>query len=199
MWPSCATPPHRFLVVFNPLEQERLSLVPLLVNSPHVRVLSENGQPLPAQLSAHWSSATDAVPDTYQVGGAPLPTVATGPCLAGSSTQVPSMELLAQGSCCPQLSILARLPALGLRVLQLQKSFDGHSTLQSSVRLYLHGRDMTVRQQEAVPVQVFPAAPDDFCLESQHLRSCFSGSSGLLQVGAGPKIERGWVPQCCLM
>ncbi|XP_042747499.1 alpha-mannosidase 2x isoform X3 [Lagopus leucura] len=84
----------RFLVVFNPLEQERLSLVPLLVNSPHVRVLSENGQPLPAQLSAHWSSATDAVPDTYQV---------------------------------------------------------------------------------------FPAAPDDFCLESQHLRSCFSGSSGLLQ------------------
>ncbi|XP_042747497.1 alpha-mannosidase 2x isoform X1 [Lagopus leucura] len=135
----------RFLVVFNPLEQERLSLVPLLVNSPHVRVLSENGQPLPAQLSAHWSSATDAVPDTYQ------------------------------------LSILARLPALGLRVLQLQKSFDGHSTLQSSVRLYLHGRDVTVRQQEAVPVQVFPAAPDDFCLESQHLRSCFSGSSGLLQ------------------
>uniref|UniRef100_A0A8C3LC85 Alpha-mannosidase n=1 Tax=Chrysolophus pictus TaxID=9089 RepID=A0A8C3LC85_CHRPC len=146
----------RFLVVFNPLEQERLSLVPLLVNSPHVRVLSEDGQPLPAQLSAHWSSATDTVPD---------------------------------------LSILARLPALGLRVLQLQKSFDGHTTLQSSVRLYLHGRDVTVRTQEAVPVQVFPAAPDDFCLESQHLRSCFSGSSGLLQVGAGPGIERGWVTE----
>uniref|UniRef100_A0A8C3LCN2 Alpha-mannosidase n=1 Tax=Chrysolophus pictus TaxID=9089 RepID=A0A8C3LCN2_CHRPC len=98
-----ATPSHRFLVVFNPLEQERLSLVPLLVNSPHVRVLSEDGQPLPAQLSAHWSSATDTVPDVYQ------------------------------------LSILARLPALGLRVLQLQKSFDGHTTLQSSVRLYLVG------------------------------------------------------------
>uniref|UniRef100_A0A8C3LCP6 Alpha-mannosidase n=1 Tax=Chrysolophus pictus TaxID=9089 RepID=A0A8C3LCP6_CHRPC len=68
----------RFLVVFNPLEQERLSLVPLLVNSPHVRVLSEDGQPLPAQLSAHWSSATDTVPDVYQVGGAPLPTAALG-------------------------------------------------------------------------------------------------------------------------
>ncbi|XP_040536300.1 alpha-mannosidase 2x isoform X1 [Gallus gallus] len=135
----------RFLVVFNPLEQERLSLVPLLVDSPHVCVLSEDGQPLPAQLSAQWGSATDVVPDVYR------------------------------------LSILARLPALGLRVLQLQKSFDSHTTLQSSVRLYLHGRDVIVRKQEAVPVQVFPAAPDDFCLENQHLRGCFSGSSGLLQ------------------
>uniref|UniRef100_A0A663MPP5 Alpha-mannosidase n=1 Tax=Athene cunicularia TaxID=194338 RepID=A0A663MPP5_ATHCN len=91
----------RFLVVFNPLEQERLSVVPVLVDSPHVRVLSEEGQPLPSQLSARWSSATDTVPDVYQV------------------------------------SVLARLPALGLRVLQLHKSLDGHTMLKSSVRLYL--------------------------------------------------------------
>uniref|UniRef100_A0A663MN02 Alpha-mannosidase n=1 Tax=Athene cunicularia TaxID=194338 RepID=A0A663MN02_ATHCN len=89
----------RFLVVFNPLEQERLSVVPVLVDSPHVRVLSEEGQPLPSQLSARWSSATDTVPD---------------------------------------VSVLARLPALGLRVLQLHKSLDGHTMLKSSVRLYLH-------------------------------------------------------------
>lgn len=69
----CVTPPHRFLVVFNPLEQERLSIVPVLVDSPHVRVLSEEGQPLPSQLSAHWGSATDVVPDVYQVWGAPVP------------------------------------------------------------------------------------------------------------------------------
>ncbi|KAM4661773.1 alpha-mannosidase 2x isoform 7-T8 [Amazona ochrocephala] len=56
----------RFLVVFNPLEQERLSVVRVLVNSPHVRVLSEEGQPLPAQLSAHWGSDTDTVPGIYQ-------------------------------------------------------------------------------------------------------------------------------------
>lgn len=186
-------------MVFNPLEQERLSLVPLLVDSPHVCVLSEDGQPLPAQLSAQWGSATDVVPDVYRVGGSLLPTAAMGPCPAGRSAQVPSVEPLAQGSHCPQLSILARLPALGLRVLQLQKSFDSHTTLQSSVRLYLHGRDVIVRKQEAVPVQVFPAAPDDFCLENQHLRGCFSGSSGLLQVGAGLGIEGGWVPQHCLM
>uniref|UniRef100_A0A8D0KRJ7 mannosyl-oligosaccharide 1,3-1,6-alpha-mannosidase n=1 Tax=Strix occidentalis caurina TaxID=311401 RepID=A0A8D0KRJ7_STROC len=47
----------RFLVVFNPLEQERLSVVPVLVDSPHVRVLSEEGQPLPSQLSVRWSSS----------------------------------------------------------------------------------------------------------------------------------------------
>ncbi|NWS71130.1 MA2A2 mannosidase, partial [Crotophaga sulcirostris] len=135
----------RFLVVFNPLEQERLSMVPVFVDSPHVRVLSEEGHPLPAQLNAHWGSATDMVPDVYQV------------------------------------SVLARLPALGLRVLQLHKSFDGHTTLKSSVRLYLHDRDLPVRKQEAVSVHVFPATADDFCLENQHLRACFSGGSGLLQ------------------
>lgn len=63
----------RFLVVFNPLEQERLSVVPVLVDSPHVRVLSEEGQPLPSQLSAVWNSATDVVPDVYQVWGTPHP------------------------------------------------------------------------------------------------------------------------------
>ncbi|XP_036008561.1 alpha-mannosidase 2x isoform X2 [Mus musculus] len=57
----------RFVVVFNPLEQERLSVVSLLVNSPRVRVLSEEGQPLSVQISVHWSSATDMVPDVYQV------------------------------------------------------------------------------------------------------------------------------------
>lgn len=66
---------HRFVVLFNPLEQERLSVVSLLVNSPRVRVLSEEGQPLSVQISAHWSSATNMVPDVYQVRrGSALPT-----------------------------------------------------------------------------------------------------------------------------
>ncbi|NXV73003.1 MA2A2 mannosidase, partial [Atlantisia rogersi] len=135
----------RFLVVFNPLEQERLSVVPVLVDSPHVRMLSEEGQPLPSQLSAQWATATNMVPDVYQV------------------------------------SVLARLPALGLRVLQLRRSVDGRAALRPPVRLYLHGRDLPVRKQEAVPLHVFPAVAEDFCLENQHLRACFSGQSGLLQ------------------
>ncbi|NXU52428.1 MA2A2 mannosidase, partial [Turnix velox] len=148
----------RFLVLFNPVEQERLSVVSVLVDSPHVRVLSEEGQPLPSQLSAHWSSATDVVPDVYQV------------------------------------SILARVPALGLRVLQLHRSMDSHSpsVSVSSVRLYLQGRDMAVHRQETVPVHVFPSAPDDLCLESQQLRACFSGHSGLLQASSLRRAGEEW-------
>lgn len=87
--------------------------------------------------------------------------------------------------CCLQVSVLARLPALGLRVLQLHKSSDGHATPRSSTRLYLHGRDMAVHKPEAAPLHVFPAAANDFCLENQHLQACFVGHTGLLQVSAG--------------
>uniref|UniRef100_A0A670YXF9 mannosyl-oligosaccharide 1,3-1,6-alpha-mannosidase n=1 Tax=Pseudonaja textilis TaxID=8673 RepID=A0A670YXF9_PSETE len=58
----------RFVVVFNPLEQERLTVVSLLVNTPQICVLNEEGQPLAVQLSAQWQSATDMVPDVFQVG-----------------------------------------------------------------------------------------------------------------------------------
>ncbi|KAL2300890.1 hypothetical protein Nmel_013784 [Mimus melanotis] len=206
----------RFLVVFNPLEQERLSMVPVLVDTPHVRVLSEEGQPLPSQLSAVWNSATDVVPDVYQPMCASLPSCT----LPGhtSSTPAPPHEIpqllnpqvpvhvSSRGPTVPsrvlapltpshspdvggwlrfprclQVAVLARLPALGLRVLQLHKSLDGHATPRASTRLYLHGRDVPVRKPEAVPLHVFPAAADDFCLENQHLQACFLGRTGLLQ------------------
>uniref|UniRef100_A0A8C5E6N6 Alpha-mannosidase n=1 Tax=Gouania willdenowi TaxID=441366 RepID=A0A8C5E6N6_GOUWI len=48
----------RYLVLFNPLEQERLCAVTVLVNTVRVRVLTEDGQTVPVQLSAQWSSAT---------------------------------------------------------------------------------------------------------------------------------------------
>lgn len=69
--------------MFNPLEQERLSVVLVLVDTPHVRVLSEEGQPLPAQLTAQWGSATNVVPDVYQVWVPrhPLPPLSS-PCTA---------------------------------------------------------------------------------------------------------------------
>ncbi|XP_058012602.1 alpha-mannosidase 2x isoform X4 [Ahaetulla prasina] len=138
-----ATP--RFVVVFNPLEQERLTVVSLLVNTPWICVLNEEGQPLAVQLSAQWQSATDMVPDVFQV------------------------------------SVMIRLPALGLTILQLIKSFDSHNTLKSSVRLFLHGHDFAGYKHEAVPVQVLSTATDDFCLENQHMRACFSGMSGSLK------------------
>uniref|UniRef100_A0A8C2EM62 Alpha-mannosidase n=1 Tax=Cyprinus carpio TaxID=7962 RepID=A0A8C2EM62_CYPCA len=49
----------RYLVLFNPVEQERLCVVTMLVNSARVRVLTEDGQTLPVQLSAQWVSAVE--------------------------------------------------------------------------------------------------------------------------------------------
>lgn len=77
---------------------------------------------------------------------------------------------------------MIRLPALGLTILQLIKSFDSHNTLKSSVRLFLHGHDFAGHKYEAIPVQVLSTATDDFCLENQHMRACFSGPSGSLKV-----------------
>ncbi|XP_040270048.1 alpha-mannosidase 2x isoform X2 [Bufo bufo] len=57
----------RYLVIFNPLEQNRLCVVSVLVNTPHVRVLTEEGQPMAVQLSPVWQSLTDMNPDIFQV------------------------------------------------------------------------------------------------------------------------------------
>nr|XP_015199115.1 PREDICTED: alpha-mannosidase 2x isoform X2 [Lepisosteus oculatus] len=56
----------RYLVVFNPVEQERLCLVTVLVNSARVRVLTEDGQTLPVQLSAQWTSPSEMSQDGFQ-------------------------------------------------------------------------------------------------------------------------------------
>ncbi|XP_032247873.1 alpha-mannosidase 2x isoform X2 [Phoca vitulina] len=135
----------RYVVLFNPLEQERLSVVSLLVSSPRVRVLSEEGQPLAVQISAHWSSATNVVTDVYQV------------------------------------SVPMRLPALGLGVLQLQLGLDGHRTLPSSVRVYLHGRQLAVSRQDAFPLRIIDSGASDFALSNRYMQVWFSGLTGLLK------------------
>ncbi|XP_052454140.1 alpha-mannosidase 2x isoform X2 [Carassius gibelio] len=56
----------RYLVLFNPVEQERLCVVTVLVNSVRVRVLTEDGQTLPVQLSAQWVSAVEMSGEVYQ-------------------------------------------------------------------------------------------------------------------------------------
>ncbi|KAL0968420.1 hypothetical protein UPYG_G00266640 [Umbra pygmaea] len=56
----------RYLVLFNPVEQDRLCVVTVLVNSARVRVLTEGGQTLPVQLSAQWSSVTQMSAEVFQ-------------------------------------------------------------------------------------------------------------------------------------
>uniref|UniRef100_A0A672FV19 mannosyl-oligosaccharide 1,3-1,6-alpha-mannosidase n=1 Tax=Salarias fasciatus TaxID=181472 RepID=A0A672FV19_SALFA len=60
-------PPARYLVLFNPIEQERLCVVTALVNTVRVRVLTEDGQTLPVQLSAQWSSASQMSAEVFEV------------------------------------------------------------------------------------------------------------------------------------
>lgn len=54
-------------MLFNPVEQDRLCVVTVLVNSARVRVLTEDGQTLPVQLSAQWSSASQMSAEVFQV------------------------------------------------------------------------------------------------------------------------------------
>ncbi|XP_055518569.1 alpha-mannosidase 2x isoform X1 [Leucoraja erinacea] len=57
----------RHLVVFNPVEQERLCVISVLTTSPRVKVTLIDGSTLPMQISAVWKAATDMAADTYQV------------------------------------------------------------------------------------------------------------------------------------
>ncbi|XP_034032721.1 alpha-mannosidase 2x isoform X2 [Thalassophryne amazonica] len=56
----------RYAVLFNPVEQERLCVVTVLVNTVRVRVLTEDGQTVPVQLSAQWSSASQMSAEVFE-------------------------------------------------------------------------------------------------------------------------------------
>ena len=83
---------------------------------------------------------------------------------------------------CLQVSLPVRLPALGLGVLQLQQGLDGPRTLPSSVRVYLHGRPLSVSRNEAFPLRVIDSGTSDFTLSNRYMQVWFSGLTGLLKV-----------------
>uniref|UniRef100_A0A673BX40 Alpha-mannosidase n=1 Tax=Sphaeramia orbicularis TaxID=375764 RepID=A0A673BX40_9TELE len=56
-----------YVVLFNPVEQERLCAVTVLVNTVRVRILTEDGQTVPVQLSAQWSSASQMSAEVFEV------------------------------------------------------------------------------------------------------------------------------------
>lgn len=113
----------------------------------------------------------------------------TGTC-SGPRPRVPGLRLeltprlwpLLPHSLCQQVSVPIRLPALGLGVLQLQLGLDRHRTLPSSVRVYLHGRQLAVSRHEAFPLRVIDSGTGDFALSSRYMQVWFSGLSGLLKV-----------------
>ncbi|KAM4012875.1 alpha-mannosidase 2-like, partial [Anomaloglossus baeobatrachus] len=56
----------RSVAIYNPFEQERISVVSVFVSSPKTKVLNAAGKTVKAQISAVWDGATAMSPDTYQ-------------------------------------------------------------------------------------------------------------------------------------
>ncbi len=163
----------RYLVLFNPVEQERLCVVTVLVNSARIRVLTEDGQTLPVQLSAQWVSAVEMSGEVYQV------------CLFVSIrswilNKVVSTYTL---SCLfVQASFMARLPALGLAIFHLYDSADSPMTLRSDTLLRIPGRGQSIRGLDPLPVRSQTVDAQPFYIQSQSLTLGFSGTTGLLEV-----------------
>uniref|UniRef100_A0A803WDN8 mannosyl-oligosaccharide 1,3-1,6-alpha-mannosidase n=1 Tax=Ficedula albicollis TaxID=59894 RepID=A0A803WDN8_FICAL len=57
----------RYLLIFNPTEQERFPVVSVNVNSPRVKLLSPLGKPVTVQISAVWDGATTVSHEAYQI------------------------------------------------------------------------------------------------------------------------------------
>ncbi|XP_008054795.1 alpha-mannosidase 2 [Carlito syrichta] len=57
----------RYLVVYNPLEQDRISVVSVYVSSPNVQVLSASGKPIEVQVSAVWNTAHVVSETAYEI------------------------------------------------------------------------------------------------------------------------------------
>lgn len=53
-------------MIYNPMEQERFSVVSIYVNTPKVKVLSPSGKPVVIQLSAVWDGPTSISHEAYQ-------------------------------------------------------------------------------------------------------------------------------------
>ncbi|XP_037658231.1 alpha-mannosidase 2 isoform X2 [Choloepus didactylus] len=57
----------RYLVVYNPSEQDRNSVVSVYVSSPTVQVLSLSGKPMELQVSAVWNTASTISQTAYEI------------------------------------------------------------------------------------------------------------------------------------
>ncbi|XP_048359318.1 alpha-mannosidase 2 [Sphaerodactylus townsendi] len=57
----------RYLVIYNPMAQERFSVVSVYVNTPKVKVLCPSGKPVVIQLSAVWDGSASISHTAYQI------------------------------------------------------------------------------------------------------------------------------------
>lgn len=65
---SVPLPGSRLLVVYNPTEQRRTTVVSVAVDCPDARVVdAESGRPMVAQISAVWEEPNLPSPEKFQV------------------------------------------------------------------------------------------------------------------------------------
>nr|XP_012645708.1 alpha-mannosidase 2 [Microcebus murinus] len=129
----------RHLVIFNPLEQDRTSVVSVYVNSPTVEVSSASGEPIKVQVSAVWDEKNVISETAYEV------------------------------------SFLAHVPPLGMKVYKILESASSNSHLANYV---LHNG-------KAEDTRIFNVKNNVLGRESITLENSFIavwfGHSGLMQ------------------
>ncbi|XP_052047863.1 alpha-mannosidase 2 [Apodemus sylvaticus] len=130
----------RYLVVYNPFEQERQSMVSIRVNTATVKVLSDSGTPLEAQVSAVWKDLRTISQAAYEV------------------------------------SFLAHIPPLGLKVYKILESQSSSSHLAD----YVLNNNDGLADNGIFHVKNMADAGDAIAIENSFLEIWFD-RSGLME------------------
>ncbi|KAH0628122.1 hypothetical protein JD844_008886 [Phrynosoma platyrhinos] len=156
-----------YLLIYNPTEQDRSSVVSVYVNTPRVKVLSPSGRPVVVQLSAVWDGTAKISYDAYQAS-----------CL-NSIVSV------------PHISFLAHIPPLGFGVYQLLEG-QGSETVLADYNLYHNDKTKASKPFRIFNVKEIKNALDEIMLENTYMKIWFSGNSGLIEpyVFSDPPIIR---------
>lgn len=129
----------RYIVVYNPLEQERNSMVSVCVSSPKVQLSSASGKPVEIQMSAVWDTANTISQTAYEI------------------------------------SFLARMPPLGLKVYTISESTASNPHLAEYV-LY----NGNIENKGIFNMKSIKTAEEDITLENSFIKLRF-GQSGLME------------------
>ncbi|XP_037022941.2 alpha-mannosidase 2 [Artibeus jamaicensis] len=132
-------PKPRYLVVYNPSEQERNSIVSLYVSSPTVQVSSASGKPVEIQTNAVWDTTSTISQTAYEI------------------------------------SFLAQMPPLGLKVYTLLESTSSNAHL-AEYALY----NGNIENKGIFNIKSMKSAEEDITLENSFIKLRF-GQSGLME------------------
>ncbi|XP_001504635.1 alpha-mannosidase 2 [Equus przewalskii] len=129
----------RYLVIYNPSEQDRKSMVSICVSSPTVLLSSASGKPVEIQMSAVWDTADNISKTAYEI------------------------------------SFLAQMPPLGLKVYTISESRSSHSHL-AEYALY----NGNIEDKGIFKMENIKSTEEDITLENSFIKLQF-GQSGLME------------------